>query len=233
MSSILNLSDSLNGQKATKWGPLVWYLLITTTYYWQYFKYYSCQHSVLMEYFSLYLVLIYCRFCRNSFRDFWFVNDPRFCRKPLYEWLLWLHAKVNIKLEKPVFPLDQVEPTFIEPEKPYWERDQVSDHWQICYFTNLYLIACNYPPKIIDNEKCRKIQIAAKRMFEIAPQLIPISYLRHVQMTYPIDEKAFESRQSLFRLVFQLETTSNKTSRFGEDLESVAKYFECEYRSTT
>jgi len=232
MTVVKNLSNSNNGQKASQWGPIIWNLLITLSYYWDQYNPKIKKKELFIELIECYLNVLYCKFCRHSMQDFYFINSIRRSSLTVFEWILWLHQKVNEKLYKPQFPKRLVIQHFILPEWNYWILEEVSDQWKKYYWISLYLLAINFPNQIF-TESDKLKQTSTIQFVKIIKQLIPKSDFSHREMEQKESSMmCFESRQNLFKEIYRQETFYNNKSLFGSNIEAVALYFETSFRSS-
>jgi hypothetical protein len=240
---MVKVSTSTQGQRPSRWGFIIWTLWITLTYYW---KEASAEKiETLIRMIELYLTLLYCRFCRQSLQDFWFLRNPRDYLSQsklhsLFDWVYWLHEQVNIKLFKPAYPFKRLYNKYIKNEMYYWEQERVSPHWRYCYWSSLYLLATNYPVKIESaNEKQVQHRANLVELLQILTQeIIPNSNLRETMRAYTLDnedyhiaKQEFSTRAQVFEFIYKLEIANHTESCFGDTIDQVSDYFEVCFRS--
>ena len=238
---LLPLSKTRQGLRPTRWGPILWYFLFVTTFYWHR-KQTSRYSKRLIAFVQLFLVLLYCIFCRESFQEFHNIHDPnkKEYRSNLVKWLHFLHNWVNRKLNKPLFPFSLVEPVFIEEnhEELYWKEDLVSPHYYYCMWCILYLSALNFPPQIDPKREFDlKTQTAVTSLFHDIILLLPSAQLQEeMQRAFPSQQQPkqiFTTRKECFDFVFEWEQNSihKENSLFGKNKEEVIDYFETHFRT--
>lgn len=240
---LTSLKQTRQGMRPTRWGPIVWYFLFCTIWYWEH-HYQTKRHKskkVLLRLVSFFRVLLYCRFCRDSFNVFYeetqpekqLANDKTFS---ILQWLYQIHERVNMKLDKPSFPFELIPEVYVyeNNELEAWQEDTVSRHYFYCFWCILYLTACNFPPNF-DQEVPfdREIQNNAFHLFHTMVALFPNhgAMSKHLKASFTLENK-FESRIECFQFVYQWECRCNNgKSVFGKNINQVAQYFETHFRT--
>ena len=236
---LLPLNLTRQGLRPTRWGPIIWYFLLCTSWYWECFREYRAIYTKRLQRFTkLWLILLYCVFCRTSFGAFYKEHNPTispFARKKHFKWLHFVHNLVNEKLSKPLFPFELLRPVFVEKyqEEEYWRKDEVSPHYYYCFWSMLYCTALNYPPQVSKtNENDLNIQKHTAQQIKQMIALLPSETLRcHLKTTLGKGKLLFDSRTECFAFIYHWDCVSHQVSVFGKSKEVVIDYFERNFRT--
>jgi len=235
-----NLKQTRQGLRPTRWGPILWYYLFVTLLYWEQRDDHAMKHK-LVELVKLFLVLLYCRFCRDSFNVFYAETNPEQQIESLdvVQWLHGIHEMVNSKLDKPAFPYELLQEVYLKEHREpfYWKRNQVSPHYNFCFWVVLYCTACNFPPTIASNTPPFDLQIQANasNLFHSMAELFPTTTRtknKIAECMPRMPRKGFSSRNACFQFVYDWELAANNgKSMFGRDLKQIVLYFEQHFRT--
>jgi hypothetical protein len=125
------------GMATFLWGPLFWALshdvAIIMDRRWS--EWDAQQRHQSAQYWFLLQFLLPCRYCRESYTQFYRQDPPTY---PFTVWVFNLHNKVNQKLEKPLLEWDK----FQRKAQVYQSFSNITTLWDI-----FFIMAINYEPK--------------------------------------------------------------------------------------
>lgn len=172
-------ATSSPGMSTFIWGPLVWNLLTDLAVAAdQHHADAAFPHSTLSHVWSLLRFILPCKYCRQSYRQFWKEEPPSY---PLRRWVWRLRNKVNAKLSLPAWEWSRF-------ERRCWVSSGFfsATQWQdLCF-----ILALNYDPV--------SKQRPYSRWFQALAILLP--HLPHVAVdATPPPRSALHSRFTLLR----------------------------------
>jgi hypothetical protein len=240
------LSNSNDGLIPSKWGKLMWLFCFLVSYYWdepyekisQEMK--ARKRNHLLKFFENLKIVLFCRYCRTSFNDFYYMNDPshNFNNKSFsfFEWVCWLNKKVNEKLHKPVYTCKELFEFHIKT-LGHCEINEliIYGFWNI-----VYLLCLSFPVHVLSsNEQQVLVQRTTIEMFYHLAFILPKSSEQYKILEnlnkIDLDKKTLllNTRDCIFQLCYNWEIMVNgkSRSRFGENVQQVAIYFESNFRN--
>jgi len=228
---MLKLNESRDGQRPTRWGPIVWRVCFVLLLHHKGRK----KRAELFEFLKLFLVLLYCIFCRHSFNEFYDRSGIEYdSKRSLLDWFYELHEEVNRKLDKPAFPRELIEQVYLTDteEEKYWQNGRNSPLFDYCLWCILYLAALNFPPTIRkNNAQDRAQQETFPKLLVQLPALVPGGSTREQLERCKPRAVTFLTRKQCFVTVYEWECAATGKSRFGSTSQQTADYFEVHFRS--
>jgi hypothetical protein len=248
-----SLSATRDGLRPLLWGPRLWYLWLTTSWYWEKYaphhtnngRISKLQHRRLCQWIYAYLILLFCATCRSSYNEYHNEShpDPGDTNASIVDHLFQLKNKVNDKLGKPGMPKSQLKRVCCREheELHHWEtKGQASAYYWESFWIVIYCAAFNYPP-VVDKSVPRDLavqKVVLRQIRDVRHVVIPSPGLYDLNRL-AVPTAPFTTRADLVRYIYEWELASRipedpfirRGSLFGYTMKSVVDYFETQYRS--